>query len=459
VEGLLEEIQQDEKITREDKEWDAMERNSFYLHGAALGAQALRTARGIAAAQGRLSDDHYVYQLAGRYVAVAASGGAYQSFEEAIQRADHIISAMAHSHNKRMSIEIAPHSAMDWKAHEGEPDIESGKMTLSITAKQKNALESIQNHSNAYLMFLSSHKAQNQQEVAAVIAQYWADIQGLEFFSLPVPLQQVIIDDFAKSANEIIVESNLLTYHDAADGRMTMALFRIVERRPLNSPQGAWAYGVRRLWGKSQNSQQAFNSHLDTNIIYDLDAVDEFIDPIIGNLAETTTLADPSKDQRHLESYKNWFFTLGFLRMVKGQIKEHYIAFLIAHEYAHLQRQIAAPHVGEEYEELLAELYTMATSSPLMAFARLINWADRGLVRGTLFLSMLFNSNENAGWIQQLADLAAQLYAIPEERDSLENRLSQAAISLIHQIEDQLPGGRVLRPESPFPRFNAARAA
>ena len=140
--------------------------------------------------------------------------------------------------------------------------------------------------------------------------------------------------------------------------------------------------------------------------------------------------------------------------MERGQIKENYIVFLITHEYAHLQRQIEGSYVGLEYEELLAEMYTMATASPFMAFGRLIHWADKNLVRGSLFLSTLFDSNDKAEWVKQLATLAAKLHANPAEIDSQEHHLSQVAISLIHQIEDQLPGGRVLRPESPPARFN-----
>jgi len=339
---------------------------------------------------------------------------------------------------------------------ESPSDDVSGRMEVNITERQKNILESIQKRTEAYLTFLYSHQAMSQQAVAEVIARYWADIQKLEFFALPVPMQQVIIDGFASNANPIVVKHDLLTYHDAADGRMEMALFSIVERRPLDSPQGSWAYGVRRLWGKRRNSQQAFDSHIDGNVIYDLDAVDEFIDPIIHANRESRTLTDPSKSERTLEALNDWFYTLGFVRMEIDKIKETYIAFSIAHEYAHLQRQLAVPYVNLEYEELLAELFSLATVSPFIAFARLIQWADQGLLRGTLFLSTVFNSNKKGEWIKQLADISANLYANAAAIDTQEHQFSQVAISLVHQIEDQLPGGRVLRPESHSPRFNAA---
>lgn len=337
---------------------------------------------------------------------------------------------------------------------EHDPAAISPEVTVRINQTQKIVFDDIERYTRDFLADMQSQMPPGQEPAIQVVTDYWEKVQEKGLVTLPVPLQQSLIDFFAEHANPMLEPNDLLVYHDEQNGQMGLAPFRICEKRLLNPEINSWAYGVRRIWPVVGNRQEAFNSHLDHHIIYDLDEVDKAVYPLITAHKEYD-LAKFAMDKQELEELASWFYTLAVLRMDPDEISDNYIAFLIAHEYAHLLRQLAVPSVDVEYEELLAELFTMATSSPFIAFSRLIYWTHRGLLRGTLFLSTLFNSSEPSDWIRELVTNATTLYDVPAERDTLENNLIEITVSLIHQIEDQLPGGRVLQPEHLRNHFTA----
>lgn len=349
----------------------------------------------------------------------------------------------------RLSFQLRPHQRLS-NDPTNSGDFQGTAVSVRINQDQKMALEAIQERAKSLLTFLASGSASTQAEIVEQITIYWKDVKDLGIFTLPVLLQRNLIDGLASQSNEILMPHRLLVYHDPGEEKVTLALYKIEERKVLKGLHNSWAIGVRRVWEKTELSQHAFNSHLDQHVIYDLDAIDAYIDPIIED-RKVIELENPVIDAADLDWLGVWFFALAVTRMRPGEIKNRYIDLVISHEAAHIQRQFAqVPQAQEEHEELLAELYSMVASSPLMALSRLVKFAEEGRPRGTLFVSTIFQSQDKNVWVRELREQAASLYADPAKVEEFESHLTEVALSLLHQIEDQLPGGRILDPQMPL---------